>query len=365
MNIFILIGLYLILFQTCFSQKQKFEIVGVVDRLRENEKVFLKKRNWIDWKYATIDSTISKNGYFRFEGENREIEEAEITAENKSFAVKFVLVDTTISIVVRDSSFILEGGRENEVYANKKVIEESILDFSYLSGDSSDLYRDKNQILYNTYKKLAIKIQREVLDNAMDSLFRLNGGYTSFSSLYYLYSRRFFLNHEAIRKRFNTVQAPLIQHQLARDLDLYLAGDTLTHIKKIEHQKDTLGRPFVYDFPRAGYVLLDYWASWCGYCRENNGTLKELYKKYSPKQFDIVAISVDSSKKTWLEAVKEDNLPWNSVSQLKGVRNYMALKTQSDFIYPTYILLNSDGKIIKKMNYINEVEDLLKKIYGY
>ena len=94
------------------------------------------------------------------------------------------------------------------------------------------------------------------------------------------------------------------------------------------------------------YVLLDFWAAWCGPCRAENPRVVELYKRYKNKDFEIVGISLDRGKAEWVEAIKKDNITWPQMSDLDyfGV----AAKLYSVTAIPYTVLLDKDGKIIAK-----------------
>lgn len=98
---------------------------------------------------------------------------------------------------------------------------------------------------------------------------------------------------------------------------------------------------------RGKYILMDFWASWCGPCRKENPNVVALYKQYNNKNFDIIGISLDKDKDKWLEAIEADGLAWNHVSDLK-YWDSMAADLYAVSGIPHTILLDPAGKIIAK-----------------
>lgn len=95
------------------------------------------------------------------------------------------------------------------------------------------------------------------------------------------------------------------------------------------------------------YVLLDFWASWCGPCRQENPNVVAAFNKYKDKGFTVFGVSLDQNKERWLGAIKSDNLTWTHVSDLKGWGNEVA-KMYGISSIPQNLLLDKDGKIIAK-----------------
>ena len=95
------------------------------------------------------------------------------------------------------------------------------------------------------------------------------------------------------------------------------------------------------------YVLLDFWGSWCVPCRAENPNLVKTYNEFKNKGFDILGVSVETNKKSWIDAVLKDNITWKSVSDLKGDKNKAALIYGISY-YPANFLIDPYGTIIAK-----------------
>ena len=112
-------------------------------------------------------------------------------------------------------------------------------------------------------------------------------------------------------------------------------------------QADTAGTPINISAFRGKYVLVDFWASWCRPCRQENPNVVAAYSKYKNKNFTILGVSLDQNKKNWLDAIKMDGLEWSHVSDLKGWSNQVAAIFKVTSI-PQNLLLDPEGRIIAK-----------------
>ncbi|NLR80716.1 TlpA family protein disulfide reductase [Chitinophaga eiseniae] len=128
-------------------------------------------------------------------------------------------------------------------------------------------------------------------------------------------------------------------------------------------QNNANGKPVKLSDYRGKYVLLDFWASWCGPCRAENPNVLDNYERFHAKGLEILGVSLDDKKDAWIKAIKDDGLEWAHVSDLKGWKNEVA-KEYNIRAVPSNFLIDKEGKIVAVNLRGEELTSKLEQIFG-
>ncbi|MDR2057432.1 MAG: AhpC/TSA family protein [Dysgonamonadaceae bacterium] len=172
---------------------------------------------------------------------------------------------------------------------------------------------------------------------------------------------------DEISSLFYTLSADVQNTSEGKNIELQLSVSKTIAIGSIAPdftQNDPEGNPIMLSDFRGKYLLLDFWASWCGPCRKENPHIVKTYNQYKDKNFEILGISLDNpgGKQNWLNAIQNDGLTWPQVSDLKGWQNAVAIQYNVQSI-PQNFLIDPKGVIIAKNLRGEKLAAKLKEIF--
>ncbi len=249
------------------------------------------------------------------------------------------------------------------------------LNINSLQGsDDSKLYFQMT-VPRSFTKKLPLNLTKEERDSISKSD-RFHFGYDLVDSLFnirptspilpfYISFYQTLLEADAVSSFFQRLTDESQNSEQGQKIKLFLERSALLQKGTVVENfimKNFKGRKLSLHSVSAKYILLDFWASWCGPCRAENPNLVKVYNQYKEKGFEIIGISLDDTKRDWIKAVKKDNLTWHHISDLKGWENKLAQKYKISYV-PYTILLDSNYRVIATSLHASQLEDFLARLY--
>jgi peroxiredoxin len=150
------------------------------------------------------------------------------------------------------------------------------------------------------------------------------------------------------RKLYSTLDEKVRQSAQGKELAARIAllSTIETGRQALDFTQQSLeGKPIKLSSFHGKYVLLEFWASWCGPCRGENPNLRRQYALYKGKGLEIIGVSLDHDKQAWKQAIEKDQLPWIHVSDLKGWKNEVA-SSYGIMAVPANFLIDPSGRIV-------------------
>lgn len=366
-----------------FAQEQPYSITGKIGRLNPPAKAYL----FFD---ETIDSVVIRNGSFEFTGKVDKAMPAYIVVNPKGtgalsaqlgyipFKLNLYLEPGKIAITSADtiSRAVVSGGSLNADFATLNAQlkrAEEVLDSSLsASADSrqsqtfKERYDWERNAVSASQKAVYLKFIHDHPHSLM-SLFILRV-YAGFSSR---------MLPSLVSENPGPAEIDSLYHSLSGDILTgkpgVEAGAAFARKRNVGigaiapdfSQADTAGKLISLREFRGKYLLIDFWASWCSPCRQENPNLVKAYDKYASKGFGILGVSLNYSheKEQWLNAIRKDHLTWPQVSDLKGWKNEVA-KLYAVRQAPQNFLLDPDGKIIATDLLGDALENKLSEVFA-
>ncbi|MBO9727726.1 MAG: AhpC/TSA family protein [Chitinophaga sp.] len=214
----------------------------------------------------------------------------------------------------------------------------------------------------NSFRKKADEFSQDVIKTGTEFI---KGHPASIASIWLLMNElRTRLDGEEFQRLFNSLDPAVKNGQYGQSVTAYIKSLKVSAVNIAADdfsQTDTKGQPVKLSSFRGKYVLVDFWASWCGPCRQENPNVVKAYNKYKDKNFTILGVSLDDNRDRWLRAISQDNLHWTQVSDLRGWGNEVAVQYGIQSI-PSNFLVSPDGKIIARNLRGEELEAKLEEV---
>jgi peroxiredoxin len=354
----ILIALSAIFLISCNSSSYK--VVGEIKGLPEGTKVFLEKQDKVSQTgIKTVDTVKIEKGKFVFEGSATEPELHFIQVENVNGKVPFILENGNVSVIVNKDSVNtskLSGTFNNDALSNynegMKKVQKKMMAFQQknmatmqaASQTNDTVTMNKLRKEYNVFtdefktesEKFIVKNPKSII-----SVLLINTMFAEMEP-----------KLDKIKKLYDGLDAEVKESKVGKEIKTSLdkinavaVGQKAPEFSaknpdgKMVSLKESLGK----------VTIIDFWASWCAPCRQENPNVVALYNEFHAKGLNIVGVSLDKEGEAskWKDAIAKDKLTWSHVSNLKFWEDPIAISYGVKSI-PAMFVLDASGKIVAK-----------------
>jgi len=320
-------------------------------------------------KTVTIDSAISKKGSFKMTGAVEYPDLVQLIALNTPYRTAFYLENSDISITgTLDSLFNakISGSKTQDEYTSliesSKPLSEK---YTGLAKEFQAARQANDQAKLSEIEKAADAVAKEM--TTVQKEFVKNNP-SSFVTPSVLRSLSYEMEADEIEAVINAMDTSVAKMPIVKDLKTRVEAMKAVSIGKKAPDftmNDVNGNPVSLSSKfGARLLLVDFWAAWCGPCRQENPNVVKVYNEFKKKGFDVFGVSLDRTKDDWIKAIADDKLTWTHVSDLQYWSN-AAAKMYAVNSIPANFLLDETGTIIARNlrgeDLRNKVSELLGK----
>jgi peroxiredoxin len=357
--LFLILPVLMIACDTSTVKEKPFTLQGEVTSYESGWVHMLKREQG---QFITIDSTMVDNGVFVFEGKIDHPRFTYLKLEGQQNYITFFLEPGEIALEVsadNPGEPVISGSQSHAVY--QAFVEDS----KHYDKKMSDLYAEYLEAQKEGNDALMAEIDQqynELDSDRKDYIVRYinnNSGspVAAFIALRNLYQ----LDLDELEKMATGFDPDIRTSSYVADLNQRI--DRLRNVQVGKPSpdfimNDTTGNPVALSSFYGNYLMVDFWASWCGPCRRENPNKVAAFKKYHDQGLDLLGVSLDTDPDRWMQAIHSDGLTWNHLSDLAGWGNEAAGLYAVNSI-PSNVLLDPNGVIIARNL---KGEDLQKKL---
>lgn len=355
MRVSIILGVLLVIFsQDIYAQSKKFKVTGEVTGIKEGKiRVSYAGPGAKDF-YR--DSLYIVDGKFVYQGKMEEPHLVSISFDlpleermKKKSGFNLFLDGTTMKVRVDRENLaepIVTGSPAHRSYEEIQKNTNLFRRMGQVSIKSSNAWKERNQEAID-----ASNSEREgVMDSLANYLFSLKGASESTVVAFFVNSNLKSMNHDKLENVLNKFspefQTSLYVKEIMEDVDREknVKVGVQTPLFSLS---DTTGRVWTNADYKGKYLLIDFGASWCGWCKLEKPFLLDVYEKFKGDKFELINISLDKDKLSWVTDLERENYPWISISDLKGFEGNITKDFNISGV-PEIMLIDPQGKIIAK-----------------
>jgi peroxiredoxin len=313
-------------------------------------------------QFITLDSTMVDNGVFVFKGKIDQARFTYLKLEGQQNYIAFFLEPGEIALKVsadNPGEPVISGSQSHAVY------QAFVDDSKHYDQKMSDLYADYLEAQKEENEELMAEINQQYDDLEKDKkeyiIRYINDNTDSPVSAYIALRNLYQLGLDELETITEAIDPAISQSTYVADLN-----QRVDRLRNVQIGKpapdftmnDTTGNPVALSSFYGNYMMVDFWASWCGPCRRENPNKVAAFNKYHDKGLDLLGVSLDTDAERWIQAIHSDGLTWNHLSDLAGWGNEAAGLYAVNSI-PSNVLLDPNGVIIARNL---KGEDLQKKL---
>jgi len=358
----------LLVFILNLAMAQEAKINGTLPSSLSQKTLVLTLMNYETRKDKEIQKIkINREGVFNLSVQLNEPAIYNLTAGDSSLLHLLVKPGDNINLTIRKDAIVSKGSIDTQYLidyeANRKKVFKKWLQPTYDSSAVAVKSGDKARIEYwnvahekasENYKaELAVWVRQPFFINSLSAVHHTMRWHSDYDIA---------LMDEMVK----SLQSKYPNYELTRQLISKVNSTKRIAIGAIAPEfqsKNIEGQSVDLKSYRGQYTLVDFWASWCGPCRQESPTLVRLYNTYKEKGFTLLSVSIDTDDTKWKNAIKKDGYLWQNVSELSGYSGSTAALYNVSAI-PNSFLLDKEGKIIAKNLRGKDLEKKLVELMG-
>lgn len=352
-----------LLFPVIVSAQQNYLVNGKIKGLKDGDKIYLV---YPSGDQQITDSTLVKSGSFSFKGSLEFPTAARLFLNKNPYVNKlakgenldyliFYLAPEEINLAASDSlkKSVITNSLENMAYDDLKLmLKNNNADFANLWNEYNLLSDDQqnDSSVLGSFKAREAVFVKDLYFVHLAFAKKHRNTYVGLISLANVAAQVEMANE--VQELYQSLPDKFKKSPVGKGIPASISSSKNTKLGALAVdivQNNPEGKPLKLSDYKGKYVLIDFWASWCGPCREENPNLVKTYQEFKDKGFEIFGVSLDTpgDHLKWINAIKNDQLTWPQVSDLRGWENEAA-KIYGIRSIPASFLVDPSGKIIAK-----------------